>query len=106
MNALALPAVILLLASCATASRNPTPLATSDYTANRQSDGSVELVVTGVTAAPTPSTDASLELGTMLKQAAAKECPAGYELSQDPAPLVRSDSGKLVATLRGFARCK
>ena len=106
MKALALSAVVLTLASCATAPKNPTADATSGYTANRQSDGSVELVVTGVTAAPTASTGASLELGSMLEQAASRECPSGYDLSQDPAPSVRTDSGKLIATLRGVARCK
>ena len=106
MKALALSAVVLALTSCATAPSSPTPDATSGYTANRQADGSVALVVTGVTTAPTSTTGARLELGPMLEQAASKECPSGYDLSQDPAPSVRTESGKLIATLRGVARCK
>ena len=105
MKAFASSALMLALAACATTSQ-PSIDTTSDYTANRLPDGSVELIVTGTTAAPTRSRNATLELGAMLEEAAAKECPAGYDLSQDPTPSVREGSGKLVATLRGVARCK
>ena len=105
MKASASSAIFLILTACATASQ-PSIGTTGDYTANRLPDGSVELVVTGTTAAPTRSRNATLELGTMLQDAAAKECPTGYDLSQDPTPSVRNSSGRLVATLRGVARCK
>src|SRR5687768_13536995 len=106
MKAVVLPIIVLTLAACATITSSPSSRNTNDYTANRLPDGSIELAVTGTTAAPTPSNDASLELGTMLEEAASKECPSGYDLSQDPAPSVRTESGKLIATLRGVARCK
>lgn len=105
MKAVASSILLLAVAACATTNR-PGSGVTSNYTANRLPDGSVELLVTGTTPAPTPSNDARLELGTMLKQAAAKECPSGYDLSQDPVPSVRTEAGKLIATLRGVARCK
>lgn len=105
MKAIASFFLLSTLAACATTTE-PASGITSDYTVNRMTDGALELLVTGTTAAPTRSNAARLELGPMLEQAAAKECPSGYHLSQDPAPRVRMDAGKLIATLRGVARCK
>ena len=104
MKAVVFPAIVLVLAACTTTT--PSSRDSSDYSANRLPDGSIELVVTGTTSAPTHSTGASLELGTMLEDAAAKECPSGYDLSQDAAPSVRTEAGMLIATLRGVARCE
>ncbi len=105
MKAVATFAFVLLLSSCATTTSQESGAA-SDYTAKLLPDGSVELLVTGTTAAPTSSSGASLELGTMLERAAAKECPSGYNLSPDPTPNVRTEAGRLIATLRGIAKCK
>lgn len=106
MKALALSISLITLAACATNSPHSSADATSNYTATRQPDGSVALVVTGKTAAPTPSSEATLQLGDMLETAASIECPTGYDLTPDPAPSVQVDAGTLVATLRGVARCK
>lgn len=106
MKAIALFLVVAALASCATTSDVPAAPATSDYTAKRQSDGSIKLVVTGTTAEPTATSEARLELGSMLEAAAAKECPSGYDLTQDATPAVRVEAGRLIATLGGVARCK
>lgn len=108
MNACGFTLVASLLVACTTAgtSSSDVPQTSSDYTANRQTDGSIEIVVTGATAAPTSSSEAKLELGPMLEAAAAKECPTGFDLTQDKAPTVRTDSSMLIGTLRGVARCK
>ena len=98
-----------MLAACATtqAPSASSQQSTSDYTANRRADGAVEIIVTAMTAAPTKSSEATLQLGDMLRSAAAKECPNGYDLTQDKEPNVRVNSdNKLVATFRGSARCK
>jgi len=97
-----------LLIGCTTtgAASGDAPQATSDYIANRQADGSIEIIVTGTTAVPTSSSEAKLELGSMLEAAAAKECPGGFSLAQDKIPTVRTDSKNLIGTLRGVARCK
>ena len=95
----------LLLSACAITARPPEPV-TSNYTAERLPDGSIRIIVTGTTTAPNRSRDARLELGDMLKDAASKECPSGYELSQDPVPVARTESGKLIATLGATVRCK
>jgi hypothetical protein len=97
-----------LLIGCTTtdAASGDAPQATSDYIANRQADGSLEIIVTGTTAVPTSSSEAKLELGSMLETAAAKECPGGFSLAQDKIPAVRTDSKNLIGTLRGVARCK
>jgi hypothetical protein len=60
----------------------------------------------GTTTAPTATGEAKLELGPMLEAAAAKECPRGFDLTQDKVPAVRTDSNRLIGTLRGVARCK
>ena len=96
----------LLVACTTTGTPSNAPPTSSDYTANRQADGSIVIVVTGTTAMPTPSSDAKLALGPMLEAAAAEECPAGYDLAQDKLPTVRTNSTKLIGTLRGVARCK
>jgi hypothetical protein len=106
MKAIALPLVVVALASCATTASGPATPDTSNYTAKLQADGTIELVVTGITAEPTATGEAKLELGPMLEAAAAKECPPGYDLIQDPVPTVRTEAGRLIATLRGVARCK
>ena len=106
MKAFAISLAVIALAGCATTANGPAPRATSDYTAQRQTDGSVVLAVTGTTAEPTPTREAKLELGPVLEAAAAKECPSGYELTQDPVPAVRREAGRLIATLRAVVRCK
>lgn len=103
MKAVAMLVVASALAACATTP--PPGTATSQYTAERLSDGSIRIIVTGTTAAPSGHRTAQLELGDMLKHAASRECPSGYQLSQDPVPVVRSESGKLIATLGATARC-
>ena len=101
--------VLTLLAACATTTDIPkgeaSPI-TSDYVANRQADGSIEIIVTGRTAAPTRTNEAKLELGSMLETAASKECPTGFDLSKDKDPSFHVNSGTLIATFRGVARCK
>ena len=108
MKAYGFALVASLLVACTTAGTpgSDAPQTSSDYTADRQPDGSIEIVVTGATAAPTSSSEAKLELGPMLEAAAAKECPTGFDLTQDETPIVRTDSNMLIGTLRGVARCK
>lgn len=108
MKAYGFALVASLLVACTTAGTpgSDGPQTSSDHTANRQTDGSIEIVVTGTTAAPTSSSEAKLELGPMLEAAAAKECPTGFDLTQDKTPTVRTDSNRLIGTLRGVARCK
>ncbi|GAB3338289.1 hypothetical protein [Marilutibacter aestuarii] len=104
MNATALG--WLLLAATATATASPGSSPEGKYIAKALPDGSIELRVTGSTDAPTDASPASLKLGPMLEAAAAKECPTGYDLTRDPTPSVRVESGKLIASLGGIARCK
>ncbi len=96
----------ILLVSATGAGASPRQAAESDYTATPLPDGSIELRVTGSTDAPTDASPASIALGTLLEAAAARECPTGYDLEQDPKPTVKVESGKLIASLRGVARCK
>jgi hypothetical protein len=106
---LALFATSLAVTTCAIAgtSTPSEPSATSNYVAKHLGDGTIEITVTGKTLAPTRSRTANLDLGDMLKTAAAKECPNGYDLSQDKAPAVQPPAnGMLTAMLRGVARCK
>jgi len=105
MKAAVISILALALAACATTTR-PEDAAASEYTAERLPDGSIRIIVTGTAAAPRRSKDARIEFGAMLKDAASKECPSGYDLSQDPVPVVREDAGKLIATLGAVARCK
>lgn len=95
--------VAIALAACATTTP-PTAVA-SEYTAERLPDGSIRIIVTGIADAPKRYRKSQLDLGAMLKDAASKECPSGYELSEDPVPVVRSESDKLIATMGGIARC-
>ncbi|MBB1059900.1 hypothetical protein [Marilutibacter spongiae] len=104
MNAIALAFVLLAATTDATAAAVTDP--EGGYTAKALPDGSIQLRVTGSTDAPTDARPASIELGSMLEAAAAKECPGGYDLTQDPKPSVKVESGKLIATLGGVARCK
>lgn len=104
MKAVAILVLAVAVAACATTT--PPQAAANEYSAERRPDGSIRIIVTGTTAAPSRSRDARLELGAMLSDAAAKECPSGYELSQDPVPVVRTASGKLIATMGGIARCR
>jgi hypothetical protein len=106
MKALALSITLGALSAAAMAAPSQATSSESNYTAERQPDGSIQLTVTGQTEMPPPPAEAKLELATMLEAAASRECPSGYELTQDPAPTVRVDGGTLVGTLRGFARCK
>ncbi len=104
MKAIALG--FFLLAATAAAPASPGTGPEGKYTARTLPDGSIALRVTGSADAPTETRPASLELGPMLEAAAAKECPGGYDLTQDPKPSVKVESGKLIATLGGVARCK
>jgi hypothetical protein len=97
---------IVALTACATNSERPGASVESDYSATRNDDGSISLLVTASTRVPTADRDANLELGPMLEAAASKECPTGYELRHDPLPAVRTESARLIATLGGLARCK
>jgi len=106
MKALALPIIISALAACATTAGNLPIETTSEYTAKRQADGSIELLITGTTLAPTRASEAKIDFGPLLENAASKECPGGYELTKDAAPSVLTRSGKLIATLRAVATCK
>ena len=108
MKAYGFSLAAFLLVACTTTGTpsSGAPPTSSDYAAKRQTDGSIEIVVTGIADMPKSSSEARLELGPMLDAAAAKECPAGFELIQDKVPTVRTDSGKLVGILRGVARCK
>jgi hypothetical protein len=106
VKAAALVVLILALAACATKPQGSLGIDGGDYTATRNTDGTIDLLVTASTQAPTPNRDANLQLGPMLESAAAKECPSGYDLRQDPMPTVRTQSGQIIATLGGVARCK
>ena len=97
---------IVGLTACATNSERSSGAVESSYSATRNDEGSISLLVTASTRVPTAGRDANLELGPMLEAAASKECPAGYELRQDLLPTVRTQSGRLVATLGGVVRCK
>lgn len=110
MNAVAMVVLLVLLPSGVTAAAGETPGQTPDYvrdySARRHPDGSVALVVTGTAAVPDVGAEVNLQLAPMLEAAAARECPSGYDLTADAAPVVRTERGRLVATLGGVAQCK
>ena len=103
MKAVATFVLVMAVAACATTA---TPQAVvNEYSAEPRPDGSIRIIVTGTAAAPRGNRRARLDLGAMLKDAASKECPTGYELTEDPVPVVRTASGKLIATMGGVAKC-
>ncbi|MCE7033409.1 hypothetical protein LY625_12435 [Lysobacter sp. GX 14042] len=109
MNPLKIAAIasLALAASCASSPVLSSGSSADSYEAKRQADGAIEIVVTARSERLASSSGSvSLGLTDLLEQAAAKECDGAFELEQDPSPTSKVSDGRLIATLRGLARCK
>ncbi len=77
-----------------------------DHEAVRQEDGSIAITVTAKSKRlRSVSNSFTMDLTSLLEQAAAQECGGEFDLKQDPKPETEVKGDRLVAKLRGVARC-
>ncbi len=109
MKSAILALLLLLVAGCASETqsvKSRQASVSSDYSARPLADGSIDITV-HARADLSGNDKVDFPLGDMLKAAAAKECPNGYDLTPDKLPTTHvRGSGVMVAELHGVARCK
>lgn len=104
---IAAASVVLLAVSCASHPVSVSNGPSNRHEAVRQADGTIAIVVTAKSERLVSSSGAfSIGLTDLLEEAAAEECGEAFDLVQDPTPVTQVKGGRLVATLRGTARCK